>query len=287
MIARKKALVVPITVLALWILPGASPGVVVAGTVEVAQQVAVEPEPALRDKTAVAPIPVAPTAAAPIAVAPTAVSPTVVEPLADASAATTVSQTSATVDVAPTTGVATPTEPVALATTTSTTTTIVRTLSALSATTVPAPDPTVPIGEQALDLVAFDWRAQFPTWRVEFRGSRDGIRALTYPAERRIEIFVRSSDTAATLHRVFAHELGHVIDVELNSDQDRARWLEARGIDRDAPWWPSATSPDFHTGAGDFAEAFAVWETGISSRSTIGTQPDAADLELLEELANG
>jgi hypothetical protein len=165
-------------------------------------------------------------------------------------------------------------------------------------TTAPAPSVTteavvstttarLSLGQQALERVTFDWRTPFPTWRVEFRGARDGIRALTYPAERRIEIFIRPTDTATSLHRVFAHELGHVIDVEMNSDRDRDRWLDQRAIPRATPWWPTAESPDFATGAGDFAEAFAVWETGVSTRSTIGDQPDSADVELLIELAQG
>lgn len=143
------------------------------------------------------------------------------------------------------------------------------------------------LGEQALQRVSFDWRAAFPTWDVQFLGPRNGIRALTYPGERRIEIFVRSSDTAATLHRVFAHELGHVIDVERNSDDDRGRWLEQRGLAGSTRWWPNAEAPDFATGAGDFAEAFAVWETGVTTRSTLAGQPTRADLDLLRELSQG
>lgn len=141
------------------------------------------------------------------------------------------------------------------------------------------------MGDQALLRVAYPWRERFPEWRVFFRGPRDGIRALTFPAERRIEIFIRSSDTVSSLHRVFAHELGHLVDVELNSDADRDRWREQRSISSDTPWWPSASAPDFATGAGDFAEAFAVWETGVTTRSTVGTQPTSADIELLIELS--
>ena len=135
--------------------------------------------------------------------------------------------------------------------------------------------------------VNFDWRGAFPTWDVVFLGERAGIRGLTYPAEQRIEIFVRSDDTVASLHRVFAHELGHVIDVELNSNLDRDRWIAQRQISSNTPWWPSAEAPDFATGAGDFAEAFAVLETGISTRSTVSGQPTSADLDLLRELMTG
>ena len=255
----------PFVVLALWLFPGAGPDVVVAGSVEFPDPSSINVDEVSSD----VPLPVAPGSkelealadASPAAAAPTegsAVSPTVPAPTVPAPTVP------APTVPAPTGDLPAPTEPIPPSTT----------------------EP-LPLGEQALALMAFDWRAHFPNWQVEFRGERDGIRALTYPAERRIEVFIRPSDTAETLHRVFAHELGHVVDVELNSDEDRERWLLTRGIDRNAPWWPSATSPDFHTGAGDFAEAFAVWETGVSSRSTIGEQPDAEDLELLRELAAG
>ena len=135
--------------------------------------------------------------------------------------------------------------------------------------------------------MSFDWRITFPAWRVEFLGPREGLRALTYPSEKKIEIFVRADDTAETLHRVFAHELGHVFDVELNDDADRARWAAQRDLPASAPWWPSAAAPDFATGAGDFAEAFAVWETGVMTRSSIGDQPTSDDLALLLELMRG
>lgn len=160
-----------------------------------------------------------------------------------------------------------------------------------SQTTTSQPPPealaNVSISQQALDRMAFDWQRAFPTWTVEFTGAREGLRALTYPHEHRVEVFVRSSDTAETLHRVLAHEIGHVIDVQLNDDADRARWVQQRNLPSSAPWWPNAAAPDFATGAGDFAEAVAVLETGVVSQSSIGGQPTAADLELLRELMRG
>ena len=171
-----------------------------------------------------------------------------------------------------------------------TTSSIVTTSSAVDSATGARPPEalaTVPIGQLALDRVSFDWRIAFPAWRVEFLGPREGLRALTYPSEKKIEIFVRADDTAETLHRVFAHELGHVFDVELNDDADRARWAAQRDLPASAPWWPSAAAPDFATGAGDFAEAFAVWETGVMTRSSIGDQPTSDDLALLLELMRG
>ncbi len=249
---HSKALVVPLVVLAFWLFPSNSPAVVVAGVVETPTSVLESLADAAPTTKAFAPV-------APVAL------------------------------VAPSSGTVTtnPLQPPASSTTTSV---LPSTTDGVVAPETPAPTTTarsIPLGQQALDRVAFDWRTRFPNWLVEFRSAREGIRALTYPSERRIEVFVRPSDTAATLHRVFSHELGHLVDVELNSDEDRAIWFETRGIDQSTPWWPSASAPDFDTGAGDFAEAFAVWETGVSSRSTVGDQPDAADLGLLRDLAAG
>ena len=184
------------------------------------------------------------------------------------------------------------TDPVATTTTAVTTTTTTTTVEAEVLGTTEAPDVPEPTsiearGQAMFALMSFDWRTAFPNWVVEFHEGRSGIRGLTYPRERRIELFVRDEDTPETLYRVFAHEIGHVIDGELNDNDDRRRWVEQRGIAASAPWWPSAESPDFATGAGDFAETFAVLEAGITSRSTVAAQPTSADLSLMRELMLG
>ncbi len=282
-----RALIVPLIAVGMWLVPSDRPDTEVAGAVEVASladaapttasqpsSTTTEAEPAVVETTtslaastttSLAPTApettAAPSTAVPITVSPTTVSPTTVSPTTVP--LTTVSPTT----VSPTTVPLTTVAPTTVAPTT--------TVSSLS------------LGEQALERVSYDWRTAFPNWDVQFLGPRNGIRALTYPSEKRVEIFVRSSDTAATLHRVFAHELGHVIDVELNSAADRDRWLEQRGLSGSTRWWPNAESPDFATGAGDFAEAFAVWETGVTTRSTLAGQPTRADLDLLRELSQG
>lgn len=150
---------------------------------------------------------------------------------------------------------------------------------------VPEPPRPTDVGTEALALVQYDWRTRFGAWEIEFVGERDGLRALTFPRDRRIEVYVRPSDTAASVHRVLAHEIGHMIDVEINSEADRDRWRAQRSLDGSVSWWPSESEPDFATGAGDFAEAFAVLETGVTSHSTVAGQPTRADLELVRELA--
>lgn len=258
---RVKVLVVPVLVVTMWALPGDR---------------ATEDAAAIEDVAATQVAGVT-SVFEPLAdAAPTTVAASTTVLLAPATAPTTIAVS--TVDDQTPSPTSTPADPPA---------TTVTVEPASTTTVAPVTTAARSLGVEALERVSFDWQTVFPRWQVEFHGARDGIRALTYPGERRIEIFIRPTDTAATLHRVFAHELGHVVDVEMNSDLDRTNWLDQRGISQETPWWPSAQSPDFDTGAGDFAEAFAVWETGVSTRSTIGDQPDSTDLELVRELAQG
>ncbi len=208
-------------------------------------------------------------------VPPTTVPPTTVPPTTTVPPATTVPPTTVPPTTVPPTTVPPATTTIAPTTTSAPTTTISRSLTNQEK------------AQRMLELVEFDWRSAFPDWVIEFEGERAGIRGLTYPGEKRIVIYIRSDDTPETIHRVFAHELGHAIDVEFNSNDERDEWRRQRGIAGNVPWWPSAAAPDFATGAGDFAEAFAVLETGISTRSTVAAQPTESDLELLIRLMRG
>jgi hypothetical protein len=115
------------------------------------------------------------------------------------------------------------------------------------------------LGREALALLKFDWRETFPGWRIVFLPSRRGYLGMTYRPERRIEIYVRMDRPVKAIAHDVAHELGHAMDVTyLNADR-RAKFLELRGLDVDTPWWACNSCTDLDTGAGDFAETFALW----------------------------
>ena len=171
--------------------------------------------------------------------------------------------------------------PTAVPTTTLPPTTVPKT-TAGEAEVVPAD----PRGIEALALIAFPWRQTLPGWSIAFLPAKVGLRGLTKVGERRIEIYVRARDTAASLARVVAHELGHAVDVGLNSPADRVRWREVRGVSGSVSWWPGDAVSDFDTLAGDFAEAFATMLAGSVSQSRIAPPPGPAELAVLAEMVS-
>lgn len=138
---------------------------------------------------------------------------------------------------------------------------------------------------EAMELVGFDWETTLPGWTIDFVEGETEIAGYTWSNERRIEIFVRSHSTPESLHRVLAHEFGHAVDVSLNSANERRSWLTQRNAEG-LQWWPNSGKADFQTGAGDFAETFAVWMTGNADdfRSEVGPVPSADDLALIDQL---
>ncbi len=142
------------------------------------------------------------------------------------------------------------------------------------------------IGEEALTLIDYDWQQRLPEWRIDFVEGDTRIAGYTWSHERRIEVFIRDDATPAGVARILAHELGHAVDVTYNSSDERLAWLEQRNAEPDTPWWPSSGAADFETGAGDFAESFAVWLVGPDDyRSRVAPAPTQTDLALLERLA--
>ncbi len=153
-------------------------------------------------------------------------------------------------------------------------------------TTAPATTPEAR-GRQALSRIRYDWVARLPDWSITFAPGRSGVMGYTYVDEKRIEVFVRDEMSDALLAHVVAHELGHAVDVSFNGGDDRAAWAAARGIET-VQWWPGSGVTDFSTGAGDFAEAFAVWQVGAANfRSRAAGVPTPDQLALVASLANG
>jgi hypothetical protein len=129
-------------------------------------------------------------------------------------------------------------------------------------------------GNEALARLWYPWTSTLPGWVISFADSDGATWGVTSAATRTIEVHIAAAASPAAIARVIAHELGHGVDVTRNHTSDRRAWETQRGIGDDIPWWPTAGS-DFASGAGDFAECFATWQTGSNSLSAFG--PCTAD----------
>lgn len=152
--------------------------------------------------------------------------------------------------------------------------------------TVIAPQGLSPVEAGALQRISYPWASRLPGWSVAFLPARPGLLGATYRVERRIEIYVRADQTVDEVAFTLGHELGHAVDLSLGDDGQRAAWLRARGVP-DAPWWVADGAADFASGAGDFAEAFAVWQTGGTGESRLAPHPTADQLALVAAWAAG
>ncbi len=134
-------------------------------------------------------------------------------------------------------------------------------------------------------MVSFPWRERLEGWRVEFLPGRSGFLGSTWPREKLVEVYVRDNQSPESVAHILAHELGHALDVTHNSTDERKRWLRTRGLSEDTLWFIADGKSDFATGAGDFAEAFAAWQTGPAHyRSQLAPVPSPAQIEVLNEL---
>ncbi len=96
-----------------------------------------------------------------------------------------------------------------------------------------------------------------PGWTVTESELPQRLCASTHVPAKEIQI----NGCTDKADRVFAHEVGHVLDIETMSDEDRIAWLVLRNMEvtHDA-WWPSHdNAEDFDIGSGDFAENFGCY----------------------------
>lgn len=111
-------------------------------------------------------------------------------------------------------------------------------------------------------------------YRLKVAGPLAGIRGRADADARTITLFVSPQFAAHQVAHDLAHELGHALDAQRLSPSQRAAYLRARGVP-DAPWWPGRQASDYRSGAGDFAEVFALCHaTSPEFRSRLAARPE-------------
>ena len=137
------------------------------------------------------------------------------------------------------------------------------------------------IGADAEAMISYDWAAQLPGWTVKYQDDSAGYKGLTHLPTKTITLYVDAGADAADVAGILAHELGHALDVTHLNDDERVEYLEAR--DMPMTWWVEDGVSDFHSGAGDFAEAVAALWVDSPSHAEHGEFTEA-QLELVAEM---
>jgi len=110
-------------------------------------------------------------------------------------------------------------------------------------------------------------------YRLRVAGPVAGLRGRTDTAARTITLYVAPGDAPSAVAHDLGHELGHAFDATRLTDADRAVYLRARGVPG-ATWFPGGRASDYRSGAGDFAEVFALCHAASTVyRSRLAARP--------------
>lgn len=109
--------------------------------------------------------------------------------------------------------------------------------------------------------------------------SRPGLLAVTDTGKQTVTLY-DSGEPKALQDKIFAYEVGHVIDVSCLSPFERRYWKHLRHLK--GQWYAPNYAPEQHYGAGDFADVWSEWATG-SAAYFQGKRPSAHDLRVLAQ----
>ena len=110
-------------------------------------------------------------------------------------------------------------------------------------------------------------------YRLRVAGPVPGLRGRTDTETRTITLYVGPQDSSGAVAHDLGHELGHAYDATRLSAAQRAAYLRARGVPG-APWTPGGRASDYRSGAGDFAEVFALCQAASPVyRSRLAVRP--------------
>ncbi|MEY2535136.1 MAG: hypothetical protein QOF29_3046 [bacterium] len=111
-------------------------------------------------------------------------------------------------------------------------------------------------------------------YRLRVAGPLPGVRGRADTAAKTITLFVAPHAAVHQVAHDLAHELAHAFDAERLSTAERAAYLRGRGA-TGASWWPGGEASDYRSGAGDFAEVFALCHAvSPEYRSRLAARPE-------------
>lgn len=129
----------------------------------------------------------------------------------------------------------------------------------------------------------YDFETALPDWQVLIGGLSTGAGGHFDPSKRTILIHGTSGRTVDEFVVTILHEVGHALEFERLSDDDRKAFLALRGIDPTIRWSPDDLGPDqrWASPAEDFADMFVVLLTNgdHQTRSELASQPSESELD--------
>jgi hypothetical protein len=141
--------------------------------------------------------------------------------------------------------------------------------SATSSTSRSAPRDALP---RALALISFDPASL--GHRIEVAPARPDVRAELDRRTETITLYARAGDPPHRWAHDLAHEFGHAFDDLRLTDSGRRAYLTRRGVPG-ATWAAAPGASDYATGAGDFAEVFALCHAASPDfRSRLASRPE-------------
>ena len=111
-------------------------------------------------------------------------------------------------------------------------------------------------------------------WRVALAPRRDpAVRAKADTGTLTITLFLARDDATHRTAHDLAHELGHAYDAERMTSAARHTFLRRRGVPS-VGWSAGRERPDYESGAGDFAEVYALCHAASPEfRSRLAPRP--------------
>ena len=146
--------------------------------------------------------------------------------------------------------------------------------------------------EAAIPLAAdvLSYGQLFPEWTIDVGGALSGTGGSTDVENRKVTVYRNRGRTEDEYVRTILHEFGHVTDYERLTDDERATYLELRGIPAGTVWRDEEAHRLDEWGqqpSEDFAEVMVMfWTNGrYEPRTALAEAPDPDTLQRIAQLA--
>ena len=116
-------------------------------------------------------------------------------------------------------------------------------------------------------------------------GARSVSGRSTYPDQNRVELFVEPTTPWTGCVGSWPTNWATWPISSSTTTPTASVAREARGVGSAVPWWPTGSTYDFDTLAGDFAEGFATWLVGSASESRVVVRSVPITSPSMRELA--